>query len=175
MTRCTSRNVAALLTVCVVALAGCGSDSDKQAVAALKSQILANNAMTGSSTISDKQATCIAEGAVDDLGVDTLQDYSILDDDLEVDKKLDEVALKGKDADRLAGVYVTCADVEQIFEERLVDQLSRDNAAARGRIEACVTDVVTEDAVRAILAQRFEQADPSAYTALTGKLGDCRA
>ena len=116
MTPTTSRWCAALGLVAALGLAACGSDDDNRAVAALKSQILANNAMTGSSTISDEQADCIADGAVEQLGVDTLQDYAILDDDLEVYKKLDAVALEPKDADKLAGVFVTCAKVEEIFE-----------------------------------------------------------
>ena len=175
MPRCTSRRAAALVLLAGLALSGCGSDEDAQAVASLKSQILANNAMTGSSRIDDEQADCIAEGAVDDLGVDTLQDYEILGDDLEVDKKLDEVALGAKDADALAGVFVRCADVEQIFEDRLVDQLSRDAPESRAEVEACVGDVVTEDVVRSVLAQRFEQTDPTEYTAMTQALGSCRA
>lgn len=175
MTPTTSRWCAALGLVAALALTSCGSDDDRRAVAALKSQILANNAMTGSSTISDEQADCIADGAVKELGVGRLQDYAILDDDLEVDKKLDAVALKPKDADKLAGVFVDCAEVEQIFEDRLVDQLSRDAPDARARVESCVRDVVTADVVRTILAQRFEQADPSEYTSMTGKLSSCRA
>ena len=79
MTPTTSRWCAALGMVAALGLAGCGSDDDNRAAAALKSQILANNAMTGSSTISDEQASCIADGAVEKLGVD-------LDMTVQVDK-----------------------------------------------------------------------------------------
>jgi hypothetical protein len=169
--------VAALLVVVTASLgslAACGSDDDQQAEAALKSQILGNNAMTGSGEITSKEASCIAHGAVDELSVDRLQEYKILDSDLEVDKKLNEVPLSAKDADALAGVFIDCSDVEKIFEDRLVDQLADGRPKAAARVEACVRDAVTADSVRGILAQSFQKTDATAYADLSKKLGTCR-
>ena len=166
--------VAALaLPVCLL-LAGCGSDDDQQAVASLKSQILGNNALSGSNEITSQEASCIANGAVDDLGVDTLKKYDVLDDDLEVDKKLNEVTFAAKDADRLAGVFVGCSDVEKIFEDRLVDQLAPSRPKAKAEVETCVRDAVTPEAVRGILAQSFEKTDATDYADLVERLKGCR-
>jgi hypothetical protein len=173
-----ARGVAAVALLPALALASCGSDDDAQAVAALKSQIVANNAMASNTEISDKQATCIAKGAVDAITVDRLQKYQILDGNLDVQKRLSEVPLSAKDADALAGVYLDCSEAEKIFEDRLVDRLAPAPAtkqAVRAKVETCVRDTVTTRSVREILAQSFEKADASAYTELSKQLGKCRA
>ena len=163
----------ALAMVLSVTLAGCGSDDDARAVAALKSQIVANNAMQSETAVSDRQASCIAKGAVARITVDRLQDYRILDDDLEVEKSIDQVSLSSKDADALAGVYLDCSDAEQIVEDRLVERLAPEKAAARAGVETCVRDAVTTSSVRDILAQSFQKADATAYASLAKKLGTC--
>lgn len=163
--------LALLVTVC----AACGSDDDAQAVAALKSQIVANNAMSSRTAMSDEQASCIARGAVEAIGVDRLQGYGILDDDLEVGRSIESVSLKGRDADALAGVFLDCADAEKVVEDRLVARLAPDRAAARGRVARCVRETVTPESVHDILSQGFQRADPSAYASLTEELGACRA
>jgi hypothetical protein len=164
----------AATTLVVLSLASCGSDDDAQAVAALKSQIVANNAMAGSTEISDKQATCIAKGAVDAITVDRLQDYKILDDDLDVGRRLSEVPLSAKDAKALADVYLDCSDAEKIVEDRLVARLTAAKSARRTAVEKCVRDTVTADAVRDILAQSFEKARATAYADLGKRLADCK-
>ena len=172
-----SRRAARGLAVVVLAtlpLAACGSDDEDQAVAALKSQIVANNAMASNTEISNAQATCIAKGAVDAITVDRLKKYRILDDSLDVDKRLSEVPLAGKDATALADVYLECSDAEKIIEDRLIDSLARAAGAQRAKVETCVRDTVTTDVVRRILAQSFEKTDATAYTDLTGALKACR-
>ena len=156
------------------ALAACGSDDEQQAVAALKSEILGNDAMSGSGKITSEEAGCIADGAVEELTVKRLQEYEILDSDLEVDKKLNEVPLSAKDADALAGVFVDCSDVETIFEDRLVDQLAGSRQKVRDRVEQCVRDAVTADAVRGILAQSFQKTEATSYADLSEQLKTCR-
>ena len=163
-----------VLGLASLALVACGSDDEAQAVAALKSQILSNNAMQSSTTISDRQASCIARGAVEEISVEQLQDYEILDDDLAVDKKLNEVPLSERDADRLASVYLECSDAETIFEDRLLQRLAPDQPKARARVETCVREAVTPDSVRAILSQSFQKTEASAYATLTEELGNCR-
>ena len=172
------RAVHAVATAALAALslAACGgSDDEAQAVAALKSQIVANNSMVSDKTISDEQSTCIARGAVDALTVDRLQDYKILDDQLDVQKQLSEVPLEAEDADALAEVYLECSDAEKIVEDRLVTRLAPAEPRRRARVETCVRKVVTPDVVRDILSQSFQKTDATAYTALAKQLGDCRA
>ena len=170
MTRALVRLVAALLLA--GGLAACGSDDDAQAVASLKTQILANDATQGTAAMSDRQAGCIARGAVDGIGVDRLQDYRILDGDLGVDRTIDQVALSRKDAESLAGVFLRCADVEKVVEDRLLDQVAA--GGRRAAVERCVRRTVTPAAVRTVLAQSFEQADATAYAALGKRLARCR-
>lgn len=170
-------HVVATVVVAAAGLSSCGSDDEAQAVAALKSQIVANNSMVSDTAISDEQSTCIARGAVDAITVDRLQDYQILDDRLDVQKRLSEVPLSAKDADALAGVYLECSDAERIVEDRLVARLApagKSKAARRAKITACVRDAVTADVVRDILAQSFQKTGATAYTRLVEQLGACR-
>jgi hypothetical protein len=150
------RSAALLLaaTASLGALSACGSDD--------------------SSEITSKEASCIAEGAVDELTVERLQEYEILDSDLDVDKKLNEVPLSKKDADALAGVFIDCSDVEKIFEDRLVDQLAGDRPRTRARVESCVREAVTAESVQGILAQSFQKTDAAEYADLSKKLETCR-
>ena len=164
--------VASAVLLLLGALAGCGSDDDAQAVASLKAEILSNDATQGAAAISDKQAGCIARGAVDGIGVDELQDYEILDGDLQVDRKIDQVALSRKDAEAFAGVFLRCADVEKVVEDRLVDQVAA--GGRRAAVERCVRRTVTPAVVRTVLAQSFEQAEPTQYSALGKRLARCR-
>ena len=164
----------ALVLACTLALSACGSDDDTEAVASLKSQILANNAVQSATSISDEQASCIARGAVEEIGVDQLQDYRILGDDLEVDRKLNEVPLSEGDAEALAGVYLECSDAEKIFEDRLLSRLLPEEPRARARVASCVREAVTPDAVRSILAQSFQKTEATAYASLSADLADCR-
>lgn len=162
-----------LAALVLPALVACGSDEDAQAVAALKSQIVGNNAMRSQTEISDEQASCIAEGAVDGIGVDKLQDYRILDEDLDVEEQIDEVPLEEDDADALAGVFVDCSGAERIFEDGLVSQLAPSTGAARKRVTACVRETVTGRTVREILSQSFQQKEATAYASLGEDLGAC--
>ncbi len=178
MQRARRANVLAAATLAplvLLGLAACGSDERAQAVAALKSQIVANNAMQSRTAVSDQQAACIAQGAVDRITVEGLQDYRILTDDLDVEKAIDQVPLSSKDADGLAAVYLDCSDAEKIFEDRLISGLAPRKPAARARVARCVRRTVTADSVRRILAQSFAKSDTTAYADLSDELGDCRA
>lgn len=168
--RATTRSAIAALVTSLL-LVGCGSDDDAQATASLKAEILAGNAMTGSSRITDEQASCVARGAVEEVGTDTLQDYGVLDDDLEVAKKLSEVTLETEDAEALAGTYAGCVDAEKLFEEQVLDQLGE---AAKPRVVRCVRQQISEDVVTQVLAQSFAKADATAYAELTEQLAACR-
>ena len=62
----------------------------------------------------------------------------------------------------------------QIFEDRLVDQLAGSRQKVRDRVEQCVRDAVTADAVRGILAQSFQKTEATSYADLSEQLKTCR-
>ena len=86
---------------------------------------------------------------VDDVGVETLQEYELLNDDLEINEDANPTDMSEDDADALAGVFVDCIDVEEMFaaqfdsgEEELPDEQKE-----------CIEDAIDEDAMKAGLVR----------------------
>jgi hypothetical protein len=176
---------AALLLV--TGLAGCGGDDDPEDAPAssldqdeqtaadnLAAQIIRSGTMsqdTSSQTITDAQATCVAEGAVADVGLESLQKYRIVTKDLLVNKSIQGVEMNADDADALAGVFVTCIDAEALFEQRFLDAMPSGGSAEERR--TCVQSAVDEDAVREILAASFEGRGTGAYATMQEDVSSC--
>ena len=161
-------------------LAGCGSDdaepasalTDDEQTAAdnLAAQIIRSGSMRASgSGISDAQATCVAEGAVADVGLAELQGYGIVTEDLLVDKSIQGVQMKAADAEALAGVFVDCVDAEALFEDRFLTGLPA------GADEECVRAAVGVDGVRDVLAASFQGSGTSAYQQMQRDVTACGA
>lgn len=172
--------VAALL---LSGLAACGDDEpesalteDEQTVADnLASQILRSGSMAGGGSsrnaVTDEQAACIGEGAVTEVGLETLQDYGIVTDDLLVNRSIQGVEMGAADADALAGVFVECIDAEALFEERFLTELPPGGEEPDRR--TCVEDAVDRDAVQEILSASFQGADTRAYARLQRAVSAC--
>ena len=165
-------------------VAGCGSgdeqtessglSADEQRAADnLAAQIVRSGSVSGQSTtedaVTEQQATCVAEGAVSEVGLDSLQGYGILTDELLVDKSIQGVQMVAADADALAGVFVECIDAEALFEERFVQTASEPTDDVR----SCVEDAVDEESVREILAASFRGRSTAAFGELQRAVDAC--
>lgn len=157
--------------IALSSLTACGGgDDDATAAKNLKAEILDNATVGGSTTeITDEQAGCIADGTVAEIGVEQLQEYEILKDDLEINKSIENVQLSAGDADSLAGVFVDCINVEKLFE----DQFSGTSSGLTKKQRKCITDAIDEDAIRTILAASFQGKQDSASTELQNTLVKC--
>ena len=178
-------HAAAAGAVLVGLLAGCGGDGttstpsrttdEQKAADNLAAQIIRSGSMSETSSsesaVTDEQATCIAEGAVDDVGLAELQGYGILTEDLRVDKSIQGVEMRAEHADALAGVFVECIDAEALFEERFVAGLPEGGSVAQRR--ACVDEAVGEGDVLEILSASFQGLRPAAYTRLQRAVSAC--
>jgi hypothetical protein len=169
--------LAPALMLAVTLVQGCSSDETDQerAVAALKAEMMANAGMTTGKVLDDAQTTCVAHGAVDELGVSTLQDYRLLTDDLRAGEAIEEVTLAPEDADTLATVFTECMDVEAMMERQIITGLDLPRER-RKRAVACVRDGVTEEQVTRIMSLEFQgrpAAGNTAYTRLRDALTAC--
>lgn len=171
-------------------LAGCGGDEeastsslgeDEQTAADnLASQIVRSGSMSGQGTgegaVTEAQAGCIAEGAVAEVGLGSLQDYGIVTEDLLVNKSIQGVEMEAADADALAGVFVACIDAEALFEKRFLAGLRADTPK-KGRpgpqAQRCVEKAVGVGAVEKILSASFQGRSTRAYGKLERKVAAC--
>lgn len=170
-----ARTVALVVALLLPALTACGDSGEtdrERAVAALKAEMVGNAAMTTGRRLDDEQTTCVASGAVDTLGVDTLRSYELLTDDLRPGRPIEGVTLRPEDANALAEVFADCLDVEQLMEREIISRL--DMSAARERVATrCVRSIVaTEDVVRT-LSLEFQSADNPVFEELLGELRRC--
>lgn len=176
--------VPAAAVLLLTGLAGCGGDDtapadsltkDEQTVADnLAAQIVRSGSMSGDaseSSVTDEQASCIGEGAVTEVGLDALQDYGIVTEELLVDRGIQGVEMDQGDADALAGVFIGCIDAEALFEQRFLNQLPPGGSEQDRR--ACVEDAVGEDAVQEVLSASFQGARSRAYPKLERDVAAC--
>lgn len=176
---------ALLLTV----LTGCGGGEEapasslnadeQQAADNLAAQIVRSGSMSGQSAaesaVTEAQATCIAEGAVAEVGLGALQDYGIVTEDLLVNKSIQGVEMGPEDADALAGVFVECVDAEALFEQRFLAGL-RAGPADDGppeKMRRCVEEAVGVGPVEKILSASFQGRSTRAYGKLERKVMAC--
>ena len=186
----TARMVVPTVLLALGALTGCGGDdgadpdesasslSDDEQTAAenLATQIVRSGSVSESDSedeVDKEQATCIAEGAVEEVGLGELQEYGIVTEDLLVNMSIQGVEMNGEHADALALVFVDCIDAEGLFEERFLAGLP-DRGADEDRRE-CVEEAVSVEEVRKVLAASFQGGRSPAYAAMQEAVSSCTA
>ena len=170
-----TRSSRAVLILALVAAraTGCGDDSDRErATAALQAEILADAAMRSDQPVDTTQTRCVAEGMVDDLGLERLQRYQLLTEDLRADESLEGVELTPADADVLAEVFAGCMDVEALMERQIVAGLDLAPRRQR-RAEGCVEEKVTTEEVVGTMSLEFQGVENSAFDRLRTELARC--
>jgi hypothetical protein len=176
------RALAALPAV-VLLLSACGGDeeepggtsslsSDEQTAADnLAAQIDRTGSVSGQGTVTEEESTCIAEGAVSKVGLETLQEYGIVTEDLLVNKDIQGVEMAAEDADELAVVFVDCIDAEALFEQQFLDALGGGKPSAE--VEECVAEAVDTGSVVQVLSASFQGRETPAFERLRKSVEKC--
>ncbi|QZY30283.1 hypothetical protein [Nocardioides coralli] len=161
---------AAVTAVLVLGLSGCGSDEEGQAREALATSLLASNA-DGTFEVSQEEADCVADGMVEEIGVDKLIDYGLLTEDLEArDESLENQELEQEDADSAATVFVDCVDVQALLTDSIAQGLGGD---VDPELASCIEERLTDEVVRDFLATVFTGDQAAATQAVTQELSSC--
>jgi hypothetical protein len=162
------------------ALAGCGGDGgsgggsdnadEEKASANLKAYFLEESEDTAGLEINDEEAGCVSDGVVDQIGIDQLQDYGLIDDELEVveDADLDEEEVKPEDADSLAGTFVDCVDVKGLITKQMGEL-----PGATQKQKDCISDALTDEALTDMLSQVFQGDEDAATKKLQSEMMAC--
>jgi hypothetical protein len=143
------------MTVIVLAtlsllLTGCGNNED-EAKENIKASILEEDQIAGTE-VTDDDATCLSDGIVDEIGTDKLQEYGLLNDDLEVEEEVGETTMDEGDADSMADVFVECVEAEAMLEE----QFSAMAGSLNEEQQECMKEVLDEEKVKEILSATFQ-------------------
>jgi hypothetical protein len=154
----------AVLCTLLLALTACGGGDESAAKDSIKASLLDNPDLAGGTEMTDEEAGCVSDGMVDDLGVEKLQDYKLLDDNAEIIEDAQPDDFSAEDADALADTIVGCVDVEELLSERMgatMEQMTDEQAS-------CITDAFDEDTIKDIISAGFQGED--ATSALPGDL-----
>lgn len=147
-------------------LAACGNDDDAQAAEALSASMM--DGADADFAVDQDQADCVGEGMVDRIGVDQLQEYGLLTDDLEVDGSVTNVTMEESDADEAADVIVSCIDAQGMIAE----QFAADDSIGEEEQE-CLNEVLTDEALTNLFSMMFQGRESEATNELVGPLMSC--
>lgn len=149
-----------------LSLTACGQDDDAEAAEAISANMMQES--DDGFTVDQGQADCVGEGMVEEIGVDQLQEYGMLTDDLQVNDSLGEVTMEETDADSAAEVVVGCVDAQAM----LAEQLSADGTLTEQQ-QQCISEALDDDAVTMMFSLIFQGKEDEATSDLMGPLMSC--
>ncbi len=159
---------AGALGALLLVVAGCGGGSDDDVKKAIADELVASSG--DGLEVSKSEAECIADGMVDEVGVDQLKEYGIVTDDGKVDKSPDDVKMSEDDADATATAFVDCVDVQELMLGQIPTEGMDDS------MKACVEEALSEDVIHDVLAASFAGEDlDSAFPDLATTMQECMA
>jgi len=166
-----TKTTTALCALLLFSLSACGSSDEDTAKENIKASVLKENAsVAGGTKLSEKQAECFADGMVDDVGVEDMQKYKLLDKDLKIIKDANPTDMSEEDADAAAGVIVGCVDMRALITAQINDTAKTDLTPEQS---ACVDDAIDEDVIRDGLAASFQGESSEGMTKMQGSLFKC--
>jgi hypothetical protein len=163
----------AMVCAALLTLSGCGGGDEDEARDNIRTAVLEGDAGVASGIeLTEEQADCFANGLVDEVGVEKLREYGLLDENNEMveDAQVDDMS--AEDADETAGVVTDCVDVKELIQEELGGaggQLTDEQAD-------CVLDAIDEDALEdALSAQLRGEGGNSQLQDSMGAIMQCAA
>jgi hypothetical protein len=165
------KKTAAVLCAAVLTLSACGSGEDDEAKENIKAAVLEEEGtgITGGTEPTEEQAECISDGMVDEVGVEKLQEYDLLNEDLEINDDANPTDMEEGDADALAGVFVDCIDVEEMFAA----QFGSGEDELPAEAQECIKDAIDEDAMKDGLSASFQGEEDEGFATMQEEMMAC--
>ena len=162
---------AVLCAVLLMSLAACGNSDDDTAKANIKASVLKDSSgVAGGSKLTEAQAQCFADGMVDDVGVDKMQKYKLLDDNLKIIKDASPTNMSAGDADATAGVITKCVDLKKLITDQINSSTQTKLTDTQSK---CISDAINEDAIRKGLSASFQGKSDNPMSDMQGALMKC--
>ena len=160
-------SLAAAGFVLLASLSGCGDSDDDKAAAAVSAGLLKEQG--GTFKFTQKQADCVGNGFVEEIGVDQLKEYGLITEDLEASDKPIEAKLTGDDAAGAGKVLVDCVDAAQLFKDAMLtgQDLSPE-------VTSCIDDALTDEVLTDFFTATFSEDQAAAGEAMA-PLQECLA
>lgn len=160
--RILSTLVCALL---LLPLAACGNGDEEKAKKAISAMM--RDEGTAGQKLSQKEADCVGEQLVDNVGVEKLQEYDLLTEDLKGNKDTgDDIKMSKKDAGAAASALVDCVDLVKAVTESAGTQF---NAAQK----KCLEDTITKTLLRDMFTELFQGESDAATKAILTPMMKC--
>jgi len=150
------------VAVLALALTACGSD-DEAAGDAISTSIMDSNNETFK--VTQKQADCMGDGMVDEIGTDQLVEYGLITEDNEASEGIDSVKMSEGDAQSAADVMQECADIKEIFTNAMGE--------APEETATCIEENLSDEVVNEFLVASFMGDQEAGTQALMGALQEC--
>ena len=164
--------LALALTGCSASDSGSGADQQQgEAAQAISDSIMGEQDGATEDVFAMKraEADCIGQGFVDDIGVEQLQEYGYLTEDLKA-KPLTSVTMGTADAEAATSVLFDCADVLGLMEQAISTGQKLDP-----KTQKCLHDVLTEDKLRSMFTLLFSGKHDQAGQEVIAPMMECAA
>lgn len=166
----------ALIVVAMLTLSACGGgggdglSAEETKAAGNISDFLVNQ-QQGEDVVSvpRKDADCISEGMVGDIGVDSLEKYGFLKKDGTVAGGLESMKMSTEDAESMTDTMFSCTDVTGMMKESMTTQMGSQDPA----LKKCIDEVLTEGRTREMMTAVFSGDTAAAGEALTTPMMKC--
>ena len=165
------KTVSAACVVLLISLSACGNSEDDKAKENIKASVLeTNTGVAGGAKLTEKQAECFADGMVDDVGVDKMKKYKLLDDDLKIVKDANPTDMSEDDADATAAVITGCVDMKSLITDQINASAKTDLTDEQAK---CVDEAIDEDTIEKGLSASFQGKSDNPMADMQGALFAC--
>lgn len=164
------RTMTALVVASALTLAGCGAGEDERATESISAYLMDQQESQGEFLdLEQGDADCIAEGMVDGVGVEKLQEYGLLTEDGTVAEDTTATDMSLEDAETTADAMFDCTDVMSTMRDQLAASMGEQPA----EVQECFDEALTEEAVRGILVAGLTGNQDEAGQELMAPLMEC--
>jgi hypothetical protein len=145
------RTVLPALLASVLVLSGCGNSEDDEAKTAISDYFTQQQGGQQGATMKKGEADCLAGRMVDDIGVDQLKEYEVLNDDGSFNEKIQGFEMSEEDAEVMAEGFLTCTDTL----ESMRSQVESAPTASSPEGKKCFDELLTEENVKSMMVASF--------------------
>jgi hypothetical protein len=160
--RILSTLVCALL---LLPLTACGNGDEEKAKKAISTMM--RDEGTAGQKLSKKESDCVGDQLVEGIGVEKLQEYDLLTEDLKAKKDAnDDIKMSKKDAGSAASALVDCVDLVKAVTESAGTQFTAEQ-------KQCLEDTITKKLLRDMFTQLFMGEGEAATKAILTPMMEC--
>ncbi|HSE08136.1 MAG TPA: hypothetical protein VLB29_05680 [Nocardioidaceae bacterium] len=145
------RTVLPALLASVLVLSGCGNSGDDEAKTAISDYFSQQQGGQQGSSLKEGQADCVAGQMVDDIGVDQLKEYKVLNDDGSFNEKIQGFEMSQEDAEVMANAFLTCTDTL----DQMRSQIESAPQASSPEAKKCFDELLNEENIRSMMVASF--------------------